>query len=112
MSNTFLARINQIDPQLHAARADRNVCVAFVEAGARRLIHVDGYHAAAIVLQQLADDCASAHVLPLDHWKAIGAYRSPPAKTWRTLLLRRLPSPVWAAWIVGLLVGVWLGASS
>lgn len=67
MSDSFFTSQNHVDPQLE--RATQFFCQELLEASARRIVKLEGPLEAAKRLQRLADICAGAYVLPLDHWR-------------------------------------------
>ena len=83
-------------------------CAMLVEAAARRMVRLGGPIEAATHLQRVADICAGAYVLPVEHWRKLGSATdsqppSPPAP---------LPPPrrerwLWAATIENR--GFWFG---
>lgn len=71
MSDSFFTSRNQVDPQI--THASDLFCDELTQAATRRIIKLHGPLEASKRLQRLADICAGAYVLPIDHWKALGA---------------------------------------
>lgn len=72
MSDSFFTARNHFDPQIEAQRWDATSCSLMVEAATRRLVKLNGPIEAAKQLQRVADICAGAYVLPMDHWAKLG----------------------------------------
>ncbi|MGB3833728.1 MAG: hypothetical protein WA975_17905 [Mesorhizobium sp.] len=71
MSDSFFTSRNQVDPQIEYATD--LFCDELTQAATRRIIKLHGPLEASKRLQRLADICAGAYVLPIDHWKTLGA---------------------------------------
>jgi uncharacterized membrane protein (Fun14 family) len=70
MGESFFSRRNQVDPEI--VDAPITIVEQMLDATARRLALIKGTLAAAEHLQRLADICAGAYVLPIDHWRQLG----------------------------------------
>lgn len=84
------------------------LAVEFMERAARRVVVLEGPLATAVRLQRLADICSGAHVLPIDHWRTIGAEDARPKES------RIRPEPLRRAlsiYALGIAVGVIIGLS-
>lgn len=104
MTDSFFTSRNQVDPQIeHSTAVFAN---ELVEAGVRRLVRLEGPMATAVRVQRLADICAGAHVLPIEHWRR--AKTTPTKRPW---LKRFLNSITWTYWL-GFVVGYWIGRHS
>jgi len=79
MSDSFFTARNHFDPQIEAQRWDATSCNLMLEAAARRLAKLDGPIEASKRLQRVADICAGAYVLPMDHWAKLGNTKAEPS---------------------------------
>ncbi|PWJ81557.1 hypothetical protein C7441_11089 [Pseudaminobacter salicylatoxidans] len=70
MTDSFFSARNQVDPQVE--QASTLFCSELIEASARRMTRLEGPFEAAKRLQRIADICAGAYVLPIEHWKDLG----------------------------------------
>lgn len=75
MRDSFFTSRNQVDPQVEHASVI--FCDELVEASVRRIAKLEGPFEAAKRLQRIADICAGAYVLPIDHWKSLGGTDAP-----------------------------------
>lgn len=75
MKDSFFSSRNQLDEQM--GEMPSVVAEQFIEASARRMVKLNGPLETARRLQRLADICAGAHVLPIEHWKGLGASSTP-----------------------------------
>lgn len=69
MSDSFFTARNQIDPQVE--HASTLFCGELIEASPRRIAKVEGPFETAKRLQRIADICAGAYVLPIEHWQKL-----------------------------------------
>ncbi len=69
MDDSFFTSRNHFDPQIEAQAWDVTSSTLMVEASARRIAKLSGPIEAAKQLQRVADICAGAYVLPMDHWR-------------------------------------------
>lgn len=115
MSDSFFTARNHFDPQIEAQRWDATSCNLMLEAAARRLAKLDGPIEASKRLQRVADICAGAYVLPIDHWNKLGGATTdkepdarpaePPLSRGRRLWRAVVENPAvmfWAGFFLGL----------
>lgn len=67
MSDSFFTSRNSLDRQMDTFPSE--IAEQFVEAAVRRMVHVEGALKTAERLQRLADICAGAYVMPIEHWQ-------------------------------------------
>lgn len=77
MSDSFFTSRNQVDAQIETSNAI--FCNDLIEASTRRLAKIEGPLEASKSLQRIADICAGAYVLPMEHWAKLGKVEETPA---------------------------------
>lgn len=77
MTDSFFTSRNMADPQV--AHAPSVVCEHLIEASLRRIAKLEGPLEASKRIQRLADICAGAYVLPIEHWSELGKIEAKPA---------------------------------
>jgi len=93
MTDSFFTTRNQFDPQF--SRFDGVSAEEIIAASARRLVKLRGPIATYQHLQRIADICATAHLLPIEHWRALDEAPEEEAEPERPpLLSRMLANPV------------------
>lgn len=75
--DSFFTGRNQFDVQTESW--PDWMCMQLIEASTRRIIVLQGHVPAAIKLQRLADVCAAAHVMPIEHWRDLPTATPAPA---------------------------------
>lgn len=113
MGDSFFTSRNHFDPQIEAQRWDPVSCTLMIEASARRMVRLSGTIEASKQLQRVADICAGAYVLPVEHWRKLGrateiveATPKPPTALSRKSFWRLVVVDNRGFWFS---VGVWLG---
>lgn len=117
MADSFFHTRNQYDDQ--AAYWPAWMAEQLAHAAARRLVKLEGNIETSKRFQRVADVCAAAHVLPMEHWQSLPAMAAPdaPKPWWRRVLGSRLTfyllgfllGSFFARWNLFLLVGWILG---
>lgn len=114
MGDSFFTARNIFDRQIDNPTMDGVSSTMLIEAAARRIARYEGPLEAAKQLQRVADICAGAHVLPIDHWQKLGKPTSapetpPPAprepSKWarvRTAVIGNLSVEFWSGFVLGL----------
>jgi hypothetical protein len=77
MSDSFFSARNHFDEQIERDKFTVGNCESLVEATTRRMVKLHGPLSTAVRIQRIADICAGAHVLPIEHWKTVD--HTPPA---------------------------------
>jgi hypothetical protein len=117
MADSFFSTRNMFDLQLN--HLDQTHCEMLLEAVTRRMARLNGPMGAAVKTQRVADICAVAYVLPLEHWKAgdvdvpENLHAAPPAPPVEQPAHQRLTQRAFT-WVENggwssLLIGFWLG---
>jgi len=121
MADSFFTTRNVYDLQVH--HLDHVHAEMLLDAVARRISTLHGPMGAAIRTQRVADICAVAHVLPIDHWKASNlplpeqeqparaeATKPKPAhqRLWSKMVANADGAIFWG--VIGLLVGLMLAS--
>lgn len=114
MTDSLLSGRNHHDGSLQ--HFDQINLTLLLEASTRRLSELKGPLYAAEKLQRLADICAGAHVMPLEHWQRSAQKAEPVAQSVKPKMSRFarfwtivVENPAVVFW-AGVLVGMWLGA--
>jgi hypothetical protein len=107
MTDPFFTRRNEVDTALVEGNISIPVADMILEAVVRRLAESLGTMEAAIRVQRLADMCAGANVMPIDHWRSETVAATAPKRSgWRLTSFR--VSPVALFWL-GFFIGCWVG---
>ena len=105
MSDSFFTMRNGYDRQ--AVTWSQSDCESILEASVRRLAQLEGPFEAAKRSQRLADICAGAYVLPIEHWQKLEAPKPTPTTTksfWRSLIASA-GAQYWTGFLVGFFIG-------
>lgn len=111
MTDSFFTGRNNFDVQMEDFTLVNSEMLA--EPCTRRITTLKGPFAAAVKIQRIADICATAHVLPIEHWRALAAVEpAMPApaiehrgwKVWR-LIVGNPGAVFWSDFFLGLFVG-------
>lgn len=111
MSDSFFTARNGYDRQ--ALMWSQGDCELILEAGVRRLAQLEGPFEAAKRSQRLADICAGAYVLPIEHWQQIEPKKASDAaapKTKRKRFFDFIGGPT-GNYLIGFVTGYLMGKS-
>lgn len=106
MRDSFFTARSGFDEQ--ASNWSAGSCEQIIEAGVRRMIKLQGTFETAKRVQRLADICAGAHVLPIEHWQKVEPPPQvplPASKGWIKRYIR--DNTVFAFWL-GTLFGCFI----
>ena len=105
MNDSFFTTRTSADLQFEHINVD--TCAFYVEAAVRRIAKLEGPFEAAKRVQRLADICAGAYVLPIEHWQKVEPPKPTPSRTkrfWRSLI-GSAGAQYWAGFLVGFFIG-------
>jgi hypothetical protein len=111
MSDSFFTTRTSADLQFD----DINVitCQTYLDACVRRIAKLEGPLGAAKRTQRLADICAGAYVLPIEHWQKIEPSKAPvapAATTMRKRFFDFIGGPT-GNYLIGFVTGYLIGRS-
>jgi hypothetical protein len=132
MGDSFFTTRNQVDDQIIGATPA--FCEELIEASARRIVKLSGPMEAAVRLQRIADICAGAYVLPIEHWRELGRREQqeptiaemyakaraetgvqeptapePPSAPWRQRIAAAIAASPFSFYFLGMFVGFVIG---